>query len=282
MDYIKLSRKLLEWEWYSDINTCRLFIHMLLKANWKKGRFQGIEIPRGSFPSSLNSLSEDTGLTIQSIRTCIKKLKSTGELTVSQHGKFSVFTINNYCCYQDINTETNRQSTEKQQGINREVTTIEEGKKGRREESKKDNMSSGTSADHSSLKDKSAGAGNDHAPYAEIVDYLNRKAGTSYRSTSKDTQKHIRARLKENFSVEDFYRVIDRKTAEWKGTDMEKFLRPATLFGTKFEAYLNQKEERKTAGSKNRFNNFRQREYDYDALEKKLLEKSFRNAGGIT
>ena len=274
MDYIKLSRKLLEWEWYSDINTCRLFVHMLLKANWKKGKFQGVEIPRGSFASSLNRLSEDTGLSVQSIRTCIKKLKSTGELTVNQHGKSSIFTINNYCDYQDINTVSNNQSTEIQQGANTEVTTIEERKKERRKENIKDNMSSGTSADHSSLKDKSAGTDNDHAPYAEIVDYLNHKAGTSYRSTSKDTQKHIRARLKEKFTVEDFYRVIDKKTKEWKGTEMEKFLRPGTLFGTKFESYLNQKEGKKAPGSTNRFNNFHQREYDFEEYEKKLLRSS--------
>ena len=53
MDYIKLYRNLLAWEWYSDINTCRLFIHMLLKANWKEGNFRGTTVPRGSFVSSI-------------------------------------------------------------------------------------------------------------------------------------------------------------------------------------------------------------------------------------
>ena len=52
--HIKIDRRILEWEWYSDINTCRLFIHLLLKANWKDGRFQGTEVPRGSLVTSYN------------------------------------------------------------------------------------------------------------------------------------------------------------------------------------------------------------------------------------
>lgn len=78
--------------------------------------------------------------------------------------------------------------------------------------------------------------------YIYIVDYLNEKAGTSYRATTPKTQTLIKARLKEKFTVEDFKTVIDKKCAEWLGdAKMEKFLRPETLFGTKFESYLNAK-----------------------------------------
>lgn len=75
--------------------------------------------------------------------------------------------------------------------------------------------------------------------YKYIVEYLNKKAETNYRATSKATQSHIKARLAEGFTLENFYSVIDKKCAEWKGTDMEKYLRPETLFGSKFENYLN-------------------------------------------
>lgn len=75
--------------------------------------------------------------------------------------------------------------------------------------------------------------------YSAVIDRLNEKAGTSYRSSSKATQGHINARLAEGFTVEDFFSVIDKKCAEWRGTDMEKYLRPETLFGSKFENYLN-------------------------------------------
>lgn len=75
--------------------------------------------------------------------------------------------------------------------------------------------------------------------YKYIVEYLNEKAGTHYRPASKSTQGHIKARLAEGYTVEDFKTVIDKKVKEWKETPFEKYLRPETLFGSKFEGYLN-------------------------------------------
>lgn len=79
-------------------------------------------------------------------------------------------------------------------------------------------------------------------PYEEIISYLNQKLGTKYSHTSRDTQKHIKARFRDGFTLDDFKHVIDVKVAEW-GNDskMSSYLRPKTLFGTKFESYLNQK-----------------------------------------
>lgn len=77
-------------------------------------------------------------------------------------------------------------------------------------------------------------------PYKDVIDYLNQQTGKNYKSTTKKNQTVIRARTDEGFSLDDFKRVIDNKVAEWKGTNMEKYLRPETLFGTKFEGYLNQ------------------------------------------
>lgn len=77
-------------------------------------------------------------------------------------------------------------------------------------------------------------------PYKDVIDYLNQQTGKNYKSTTKKNQTVIRARIDEGFSLDDFKRVIDNKVAEWKGTNMEKYLRPETLFGTKFEGYLNQ------------------------------------------
>lgn len=62
MDYVKISRKILEWEWYTDINTKVLFLHILLKANWKLGRFQGTDVPRGSFVTSQQNLALETAV----------------------------------------------------------------------------------------------------------------------------------------------------------------------------------------------------------------------------
>ncbi|WP_105995747.1 conserved phage C-terminal domain-containing protein [Staphylococcus agnetis] len=79
-------------------------------------------------------------------------------------------------------------------------------------------------------------------PYRDVIDYLNQQTGKQYKSTTKKNQTVIRARSDEGFNLDDFKKVIDNKVSEWKGTDMEKYLRPETLFGTKFEGYLNQQQ----------------------------------------
>lgn len=85
--------------------------------------------------------------------------------------------------------------------------------------------------------------------YSDVISYLNEKAGTRYKATSEKTKAVIRARASEGFTLDDFKTVIDKKCAEWIGTEWEKFLRPETLFGTKFEGYLNAKAiARKTYG----------------------------------
>ena len=76
---------------------------------------------------------------------------------------------------------------------------------------------------------------------------MNSKTGQHYRAGSKDTQKHINARLAEGFTVDDFKRVVDNMWTDWRGTEWEKYLRPSTLFGSKFENYLNRKPQGKGA-----------------------------------
>lgn len=79
-----------------------------------------------------------------------------------------------------------------------------------------------------------------HIPYKEIIEYLNNRVGTNYKHTTNKTRDLIKARFKEKFTLDDFKEVIDKKSMEWINTDMQKYLRPETLFGTKFESYLNQ------------------------------------------
>lgn len=87
----------------------------------------------------------------------------------------------------------------------------------------------------------------DNVPYQEIVNYLNNSAGTNYRASSKKTRELIKARINEGFTLEDFKVVIEKKTREWiNDNKMKAYLRPETLFGTKFEGYLNQPEKELT------------------------------------
>ena len=83
----------------------------------------------------------------------------------------------------------------------------------------------------------------------EIVRYLNTQAGTKYKYNGKNTVKYISARLNEGYTIKDFKYVIDVKVAEWKGTNMEMYIRPQTLFGNKMENYLNQPMPRKNQAS---------------------------------
>ena len=130
MDYVKISRKILDWEWYTDINTKVLFLHILLKANWKPGRFQGTEVPRGSLVTSQQNMAAETGLTIKNVRTALKHLENTGEVAVSRHPKFSVITVKNYNQYQSGGSQVAVEG----QSEGSQVATIEEGKKERKEE----------------------------------------------------------------------------------------------------------------------------------------------------
>ncbi len=126
MDYIRLNRKILGWGWYTDINTCRLFIHMLLRANWKEGYFRGTTVPRGSFVSSIGKLSEETQLTPDEVRTAIKHLISTKEITKQSYNKYTVFTVKNYDLYQSVPSKIPDSS----QAIPKLFPTIEEKKEG--------------------------------------------------------------------------------------------------------------------------------------------------------
>ena len=86
-------------------------------------------------------------------------------------------------------------------------------------------------------------------PYKEIIEYLNNRAGTNYKHTTNKTKDLIKARFNEGFTLNDFQAVIDKKCVEWMNTDMQKYLRPETLFGTKFESYLNQQSNKKVTSN---------------------------------
>lgn len=81
------------------------------------------------------------------------------------------------------------------------------------------------------------------AEVAEVVQALNDETGSHYRPNSKATMRHILVRLREGFTVDDCKEVVRKKSEEWVGTDMAKYLRPETLFGSKFEGYLNAPED---------------------------------------
>lgn len=204
MDYIKLSRKITEWEWYSDINVSRLFVHLLISVNWKDGRFQGVEIPRGSMATSYNSLADQTGLSVMQIRTAVKKLNLTGEITVKQHPKFSVITVNNYNTYQSDNEVNNTDVTQEQHRCNTGLTTIEEGKKERKEEDI-----------YSFSNEKPSARLSEEQIFTTIRELFNSVCGSYPRlvKMSEKRKKAVRARLRTGYTLEDFKTLFEKAEA---------------------------------------------------------------------
>lgn len=243
-NFIKIDRKMLKWEWYKNEHTKNVFFHCLLKAYWKDTKIEGKTILRGSFVSSIGNIAEELALTPMEVRTALKHLKSTNELTSKGTNRNTVFTVTNYDLYQskeqaeqqtDNKQITNEQQTDneqitsKEQTINKPLTTNEEYKEDKNIKNEEEREESKNKKKDTHLSERK-----------QIIEYLNQKLGTRYRHGSDINKKYINARLNEGYTVDDFCEVIDKKCDEWQGTEREKYLRPETLFGNKFESYLNQ------------------------------------------
>lgn len=111
LGFIALFRQFLDWEWFTDINTCHLFVYCLLRANHTDKAWRGIKIKKGQFITSFRTMSQETGLSVQEVRTALNKLLSTQELTHEPHRQNSIITVNNYSIYQNSNTRFNKRAT---------------------------------------------------------------------------------------------------------------------------------------------------------------------------
>lgn len=134
--WIKLHRKFLTWEWFNKSEMVHLFLYLLLKANHEDKIWQGVEIKRGQVLTGRKILSKDTGISEQSIRTYVNRLKSTNELTIKSTNKYTIITICNYDSYQTVNNNNNQQinqqinqrSTNNQPATNQQLTTTKNEK----------------------------------------------------------------------------------------------------------------------------------------------------------
>lgn len=121
--WISLYRKFLDWEWYDDANTMRLFIHLLLSANYKDNKWRGKLIRRGELITSQPKLANSLKLSIMQIRNSLNKLKRTGEITVKPTSEYSIISIKKYNSFQDDNSQNNGRKTQNKQTGNRRTTT---------------------------------------------------------------------------------------------------------------------------------------------------------------
>lgn len=225
----------MSWEWYTDANTMRVFLHILLNANHRDKEFRGMTIRRGEWLTSYNKIATALGLSKKQVRLSIDKLKRTQEVRTrrARDGALDglLIIVENYTLYQSTDKEGGH-SVGYHEGHD-EGTTRALNKNEKNVKNivlPKGSMSSNAEKDPQKEQRK------------EIIAYLNERVGKSFKESTESTRKHINGRLSEGYTVEDFKKVIDTKSQEWLGNPrMEKYLRPGTLFSpTHFEAYLNE------------------------------------------
>jgi hypothetical protein len=124
--WYKTYRQIEEWEWYKTPHMFHLFSHLLNRANFEDKKWQGKIIKRGEFVTSVQHLSDETGISNKSIRTCLSRLKFTGEISVKSANKYSIISIIKYDSYQSGDDETGKQRANKGQtkGNNEEVKKL--------------------------------------------------------------------------------------------------------------------------------------------------------------
>ena len=121
--FIKLDRGIQRWRWYTNANTFRVFLHILMNANIAPCGFEGITINRGEMATSYNKIARTLKLTDRQVRIAMEHLKETGEVSIKRYSKFQVITVVNYNQYQDNTsgkTSIKRQSDVNQTSIKRQ------------------------------------------------------------------------------------------------------------------------------------------------------------------
>ena len=138
--FVKIYRKITNWDWYDDPNTFRLFVHCILKANYKEKEWHGITIPVGSFVTSYSKLAKELKLSNREIRTALDHLKSTQEVTYKSTPRYSIIALNNYKKYQQTDTQNDKLATNCRQTNDKLVTTTKERKNERKKAYSYDNI----------------------------------------------------------------------------------------------------------------------------------------------
>lgn len=186
---------------------------------------QPVTVKPGEFVFGRKKAAAELNMKESTVWDRMKLLEKLGNIDIKSNNKFSVVNVVNWAKYQDKEPEVQQQ--DQQQTDNKPTTNQQQ-----------------TDTNKNVKKGKNVKNDKNINIYSSIIQYLNQKAGTSFKASSKATQRLIDARLNEEFSVDDFKKVIDNKVTDAnnpKDLFDAKYLRPQTLFGTKFEGYLNQK-----------------------------------------
>lgn len=221
--WIKLHRKILNHEIWADVTAFRLFMLLLLNSAYQEFEYHGIQLKPGQYIRSYSNLAKDLSyrekrgyksVSKKAVFNAVKKLLKNNMISVKETEIGTLFTVLNYQYYQEFSEfeEVNGKHLRKRNGNDTETIWKQE-----KEIKEIKNI------------------------YIPVLEYLNEQTKTNFRATSKKTQSLINARVREGFTIDDFKKVIDVKVQQWLNDEkMKKYLRPETLFGTKFESYLNE------------------------------------------
>lgn len=224
-----------------DADHLALWVYLLGQASHKPHDtvFGGkrITLQPGQLITGRNKLASVLKIDPSKVKRILKEFKSEHQIDQQSERYGSLISIVNWSQYQQDDQRSDQRVTNERPTSDQRVTTIQEcknDKNGKNERNNTPKPPEGACVDRAKME-----------VIREVVDHLNVRTGKHYLPTTRLTQKKIIARINEGFTTEDFIRVIDIKAMEWMNTDREKYLRPETLFGTKFEGYLNQRPERR-------------------------------------
>ena len=218
-----------------------LYSNILLKLYLRSLKNDGKLVVNDRIPYNAEMLASVTGHQIGTVKQALSIFKDLGLIDVLENGAIYMLDIQNFIGKGSSEADRKREYRQRIESDRTNVQTnlrqISEKSPPEIEIEKEKEIEKELELDKIHCRVK-----HDHTPnpITEIIDYLNLKTNKNYKTTTQKTRALIKARMNEHFTVDDFKIVINKMCTEWMGTNMEKYIRPETLFGTKFEGYLNQ------------------------------------------
>lgn len=214
-----MFRRFLEWEWYDQTSMVRLFLHILLKANYEDKKWHGVVIKRGQLVTSFANLSAETGLSLQVIRSCLDKLQRTGEVNKQSTSQYTIITVCKYADYQqceDAEQQTNnKQITSEQQASNNRATNEQQQHKNIRKKEYKNIYTLSNERESDAVASEPKKASKDVVDFAGLISFFNRAMEQAKsiiprcQSCDGKRREFVRARIREH-GMDKVYEMITK------------------------------------------------------------------------
>lgn len=214
-----MFRRFLEWEWYDQTSMVRLFLHILLKANYEDKKWHGVVIKRGQLVTSFANLSAETGLSLQVVRSCLDKLQRTGEVNKQSTSQYTIITVCKYADYQhieDVEQQTNNiKITSEQQASNKRVTNEQQQHKNIRKKEYKNIYTLSNERESDAVASEPKKASKDVVDFAGLISFFNRAMEQAKaiiprcQSCEGKRREFVRARIREH-GMDKVYEMITK------------------------------------------------------------------------